>query len=174
MEPAHQTPERTLHAAPREEGVEGNERHDTDADAGSDDMSKAPIRFKDAVGRKFSFPWHMCKTWKGMESLIKQAFLHVDVIGAHVQEGHYDLMDPEGEIILPQDWDTMIKPDWEVSMHMWPIPETPEKKGTEKEEEYEHWLATGDPGRPKPKPKKLSGIAAWMAGAPVKPAKKRS
>lgn len=24
----------------------------------------APIRFKDAVGRKFNFPFHMCKTWK--------------------------------------------------------------------------------------------------------------
>jgi hypothetical protein len=23
-----------------------------------------PIRFKDAVGRKFSFPWDICKTWK--------------------------------------------------------------------------------------------------------------
>lgn len=23
----------------------------------------APIEFNDAVGRKFSFPWHLCKTW---------------------------------------------------------------------------------------------------------------
>ena len=228
------------------------------------DMLKAPIKFKDAVGRKFSFPWHLCKTWKGMESLIKQAFLHVDVIGAHVQEGHYDLMGPEGEIILPQVWDTMIKPDWEVSMHMWPIPETPKKEKKEKKDEkkedkaadeafdammaqhfaqmgtghvvnvdpatvevpkkvkkdskkakrisvppaatvvagpstaqatempafdtreqYEHWVATGEapavvvdpivvveaPKPPKQK-KKVSSIAAWMAGAPVKPAKK--
>jgi hypothetical protein len=29
-----------------------------------DDMLKPPIRFKDAVGRKFSYPWHICKTWK--------------------------------------------------------------------------------------------------------------
>jgi hypothetical protein len=29
-----------------------------------DDMLKAPIKFKDAVGRKFSFPWHLCKSWK--------------------------------------------------------------------------------------------------------------
>lgn len=29
-----------------------------------DDMLKPPIKFKDAVGRKFSFPWHLCKTWK--------------------------------------------------------------------------------------------------------------
>jgi hypothetical protein len=25
--------------------------------------SKAPLRFKDAVGRKFSFPFHLCATW---------------------------------------------------------------------------------------------------------------
>lgn len=81
------------------------------------------IRFKDAVNRKFSFPFHLCKTWKGMEGLIRQAFLHVDVIGDHVHQGHYDLTGPDGEIILPQVWDTMIQPDWEVSMHMWPMSE---------------------------------------------------
>jgi hypothetical protein len=108
------------------------------------DMEKKPIKFKDAVGRKFSFPWHLCKTWKGMESLIKQAFLHVDVIGAHVQEGHYDLMGPDGEIILPQVWDTMIKPDWEVSMHMWPIPETPKKEKKEKKEPVDEMMVQFD------------------------------
>jgi hypothetical protein len=29
-----------------------------------DDLLKAPLKFKDAVGRKFTFPWHLCKTWK--------------------------------------------------------------------------------------------------------------
>jgi len=29
-----------------------------------DDAGKGPIRFKDAVGRKFCFPWAVCKTWK--------------------------------------------------------------------------------------------------------------
>ena len=24
----------------------------------------APIRFEDAVGRKFTFPYHLCQTWK--------------------------------------------------------------------------------------------------------------
>ncbi|KAI9808289.1 MAG: hypothetical protein M1825_004746 [Sarcosagium campestre] len=70
---------------------------------------KKPIKFKDA----------------GMEELIRQAFLHVDIIGPHVAEGHYDLIGPNGEIILPQVWDTMIEPDWTVVMHMWPIPEPP-------------------------------------------------
>ena len=92
------------------------------------DMTKLPIKFKDAVGRKFSFPFHLCKTWKGMEGLIRQAFLHVEMIGEHVLAGHYDLQGPDGEIILPQVWETMIQPDWEISMHMWPMPEAAEKK----------------------------------------------
>ncbi|EKD14127.1 hypothetical protein MBM_07804 [Drepanopeziza brunnea f. sp. 'multigermtubi' MB_m1] len=87
------------------------------------DDKKKPIRFKDAVGRKFSFPFHLCATWQGMEELIKQAFLHVEIIGPHVQHGHYDLIGPNGEIILPQVWETMIEPDWAITMHMWPMPE---------------------------------------------------
>lgn len=62
---------------------------------------------------------------QGMEALIHQAFLHVDVIGNHVREGHYDLIGPDGEIILPQVWETMVKPDWGITMHMWPLPEPP-------------------------------------------------
>lgn len=60
-----------------------------------------------------------------MEDLIRQAFLHVEIIGPHVAEGHYDLVGPNGEIILPQVWETMIEPDWIITMHMWPMPEPP-------------------------------------------------
>lgn len=60
-----------------------------------------------------------------MEELIRQAFMHVEVIGPHVADGHYDLVGPNGEIILPQVWETMIEPDWAITMHMWPIPEAP-------------------------------------------------
>lgn len=58
-----------------------------------------------------------------MEVLIRQAFANVDVIGMQVMEGHFDLTGPNGEIILPQVWDKTVQPDWEVSMHMWPMPE---------------------------------------------------
>lgn len=56
-----------------------------------------------------------------MEELIKQAFLHVDVIGPHVQQGHYDLLGPDQEIILPQVWDRVIEPDSAITMVMWPM-----------------------------------------------------
>ncbi|KAJ5520636.1 hypothetical protein N7463_001089 [Penicillium fimorum] len=88
---------------------------------------KLPIKFKDAVGRKFSFPFELCATWKGMEELIRQAFLHIEVIGPHVAEGHYDLVGPNGDIILPQVWETVVEPDWAITMHMWPIPEKPKE-----------------------------------------------
>ena len=38
-----------------------------------------------------------------MEELIKQAFVHVDVIGPHVQAGHYDLIGPNGEQLSSTD-----------------------------------------------------------------------
>ena len=52
--------------------------------------------------------------------------MHVDVIGPHVAEGHYDLIGPNNEIILPGVWDTVIEPDWTITMHMWPMPEKEE------------------------------------------------
>ncbi|KAJ4129843.1 hypothetical protein NW768_006813 [Fusarium equiseti] len=86
---------------------------------------KAPVRFKDAVGRKFSFPFHLCATWQGMEDLIKQAFMHVDVLGRHVMEGHYDLIAPGGEIILPSVWEKVVQPDMAITMTMWPMDKMP-------------------------------------------------
>ena len=60
-----------------------------------------------------------------MEDLIRQAFLHVDVIGPHVAEGHYDLLGPNNDIILPRVWETVVEPDWTITMHMWPMPDPP-------------------------------------------------
>lgn len=59
-----------------------------------------------------------------MEALIKAAFLHVEIIGPHVMEGHYDLMQ-DGEIILPSLWSTTVVPGASVVMHMWPMPPQP-------------------------------------------------
>ena len=59
--------------------------------------------------------------------MIRQAFAHVEVIGPHVAEGHYDLVGPSGDIILPQVWETVVEPDWTITMHMWPIPEKPKE-----------------------------------------------
>jgi hypothetical protein len=62
-----------------------------------------------------------------MEDIIKQAFLHIEVIGPHVAEGHYDLVGPNGDIILPQVWENIIEPEMTITMHMWPVPERTEE-----------------------------------------------
>lgn len=80
----------------------------------------APVHFKDAIGRKFSFPFHLCSKWAGMEELIKQAFMYQDSLGPQVHEGLYDLLGPEGEIILPPAWDQVIQPGWSITMTLWP------------------------------------------------------
>jgi len=56
-----------------------------------------------------------------MEELIRMAFLHIDVLAPNVAAGQYDLVGPNGEIILPELWETTIEPDWAITMHMWPI-----------------------------------------------------
>ncbi|GAW21474.1 hypothetical protein ANO14919_109930 [Xylariales sp. No.14919] len=69
---------------------------------------KLPVRFRDAVGRNFLFPWEKAKTWLGMKKLINSCFLHVDVLGPHVMAGRYDLsinlplpMDAASEMTSP-------------------------------------------------------------------------
>ncbi|KAE9365823.1 hypothetical protein N431DRAFT_487728 [Stipitochalara longipes BDJ] len=65
----------------------------------------------------------MACTWQGVEELINQAFSHIDILDVHVNAGHYDLVGPSGEIILPAAWEAMVEPGWSVTMHMWPMPE---------------------------------------------------
>ncbi|KAI0473832.1 hypothetical protein GGR56DRAFT_676289 [Xylariaceae sp. FL0804] len=84
---------------------------------------RPPLRFRDAIGRKFSFPFHLCSTWQGTEDLIKQAFTHEEMLGPHVMAGHYDLIGPDGEIILSQVWEKVVEPDWQVTMQMWLLDE---------------------------------------------------
>lgn len=127
---------------------------------------KQPIKFKDAVGRKFSFPFELCATWQGMEELIRQAFLHIEVIGPHVAEGHYDLIGPNGDIILPQVWETVVEPDWAITMHMWPIPEKPKEDPPPPAPEPAPVKPPDPPAEPK---KKADGPKKAKAGGPAVP-----
>jgi hypothetical protein len=54
-----------LEKAVREaKNLEDNKRLSPPDEAKLGNDQKEPIRFTDAVGRKFFFPWHLCKTWK--------------------------------------------------------------------------------------------------------------
>lgn len=61
--------------------------------------------------------------WQGIEELIRLSFRRIEGLEPHVADGHYDLHDPNGAIVLPQVWDALIQPDWTITMRMWPRPE---------------------------------------------------
>ena len=86
---------------------------------------KAPLKFKDALGRNFNFPWDRCCKWDDMEGLIHQAFAHIEKIGPHVLQNHYDLLGPDKDIIMPEYWEDSITPGMQITMMLWPIPEPP-------------------------------------------------
>ncbi|KAK7621576.1 hypothetical protein IWX50DRAFT_560773, partial [Phyllosticta citricarpa] len=50
--------------------------------------------------------------------LINQTFAHVDTLSPHVRDGHCDLTGPGGEIILPQVWEKLVQPGWQVTMNI--------------------------------------------------------
>jgi hypothetical protein len=62
-------------------------------------------------------------TYQKMEKLIQEPLLHFDNIGPHVREGHYDLIGPDMEVILPHMWESVVEPGMAISMHLWPMPD---------------------------------------------------
>lgn len=111
-----------------------------------------PVHFKDAVGRIFTFPYESCRTWETVKKIIEEAFLHVEVLGPHVHAGHFDLIGPNGSIILPSLWTSLIQPGDHITMHMWPMPE-PIRQGPP------GFLGTGPPPPP----------PGWQPGGPPPP-----
>ena len=95
-----------------------------------------------------------------MEDLIQQAFMHVEKIGDHVQEGHYDLVGPDGEIILPRVWESVVQPDWAITMHMWPMVDEEKEKEKKKEEK-----PPPPPAHPPPKEKSSKSGGGGIFGS---------
>jgi hypothetical protein len=74
------------------------------------------ISLTDCVGRKFRFPWKLAGTWKGMENLIRAAFVHIDSIYPKVDAGQYELCLPDGFPIERRHWDNLVKPGMVLKM----------------------------------------------------------
>jgi hypothetical protein len=61
-----------------------------------------------------------------IKGLINQAFLHVDSIGRRVSKGHYDILNEERKIVLPQVLETMIQPGCCLTIRLWTTPDPQE------------------------------------------------
>lgn len=80
------------------------------------------ITFKDAKGRKYTFPLQKVKTWDGMKSAINRIFLMYPEWQSQIAFQRYDLIAPQGQVVLPQHWEDLIKPNWNILMKLWPFP----------------------------------------------------
>ena len=112
-----------------------------------------PVIMKDCLGRKFLFPIQTCRSWQvsprderpykfkanpvtipqNMENLIKRSFSHIESLSTKIFRGSYDILSPTGEIVLPEIWDTVIKPGWVVELRFWDYT----KAGERNQQEYE-------------------------------------
>ena len=54
-----------------------------------------------------------------MENLIKRSFSRVESVDSRIFRGRYDILSPSGEIILPEIWDSVIRPGWVVELSFW-------------------------------------------------------
>ncbi|KAK0616429.1 hypothetical protein B0T14DRAFT_435367, partial [Immersiella caudata] len=70
---------------------------------------REPLKFSDEFGRKFSFPFNACRTWEQMQASVKRVFVGLQVIGPLVQDGLFDILDPNGDIVGPDDWDSIVR-----------------------------------------------------------------
>lgn len=88
------------------------------------DTDNTPIRLTDALNRKFILPWSLVRSWKGMRTSVRRAFVNIEHIGPHVANGCYNLLSPYNEIILPSAWEMVIQPGWNIKMELWPLPDS--------------------------------------------------
>ncbi|RSL82859.1 hypothetical protein CEP51_004873 [Fusarium floridanum] len=105
-----------------------------DASASEEPQNKDEfISFTDALSRKFKFPFYKVEKFEGLKKLIDAAFVQVDVLGSHVEEGHFDLIGPDDIVMLPEIWDDLIQPGMNITMTMWPMDTLlrPHKPGTQ-------------------------------------------
>lgn len=108
-----------------------------------------------------------------MEELVKQAFMQITELAEPVKNGAYDLIGPDGEIILPSVWEKVIQPGMSITMTLWPIDAGPPRP-----------LAGGSstqltPQNTMPERRKYSKSSNWktltsLAATPSRPLRKKA
>lgn len=82
-----------------------------------------------------------------------------------MSKGYYDLISPDGDIILPKAWSHLVEPGWAITMAMWPIPKSAipvpaemkqDQRASATDREYDNDPSEETPRRSEPIPKPTS------------------
>lgn len=115
------------------------------------DDTLAAVKFKDAGGRTWTFPWKFCKQWKTMQILITKCCADHPAVFAQVEAGRYWLFGPDEVVIMPELWEHTVQPGWEIAMQLWPLPPPRKEESRRRREEA---VEDGPPAPPPPMQKK--------------------
>ncbi|KAH8776082.1 hypothetical protein F5882DRAFT_359889 [Hyaloscypha sp. PMI_1271] len=76
------------------------------------------IYLKHYGGEQYMLPWAVCKTWKGMEDLIKFSYKDNEE-AKEIDEGKYGLRINETDVVIfPHLWEMLVEPGWTVTIRL--------------------------------------------------------
>lgn len=73
-----------------------------------------------------------------MGALIEHSFAHIDNLWDHIQDGCYDLIGPDNEIILPDYYEDVIQPGMTIKMLLWPLSKSNRSRTTSEADDSRH------------------------------------
>ena len=72
---------------------------------------------------------------QGFENLLRQSLARADApLPSEVKEGRFDLVAPDGSVILPSTWDFSVRPGWSVRIRLWGAREQDERRRADEAE----------------------------------------
>ncbi|KAI8960209.1 hypothetical protein F5Y11DRAFT_358596 [Daldinia sp. FL1419] len=107
----------------REDGASSSEGKDATEDPAKEESPTKPapaenfITLAHNIRTEFMLPWALCKTWKGMEELIKRSFKNDEDAMKEIEEGKYQLYSSD-RIVFPDYWEHLAEPGWTVDIQL--------------------------------------------------------
>jgi len=78
------------------------------------DDKQAPVKFKDAAGRTWVFPYKYCRRWETFRVLVIKCYVDNPAVLQHVERGNYWLFGPDDQALMPDLWSDTVKGGWEI------------------------------------------------------------
>ncbi|KAI1174267.1 hypothetical protein F4777DRAFT_554436 [Nemania sp. FL0916] len=103
--------------------IDAVEEEDTEASSEDQELSHGgpakhtrSIILRHSGDGSFILPLDLCRTWKSMEDLIRASYGNNKEATQEIDEGKYELFTTARDKILPQFWEMLVEPGWEITV----------------------------------------------------------
>ncbi|KUJ17234.1 uncharacterized protein LY89DRAFT_685147 [Mollisia scopiformis] len=87
-----------------------------------DTADELSVTVTNTTGDRHKLPYHMCSSWNVFDHAMKATFPSSDPTGRAVHQSHYQMVDQNHTIILPQMWEKYVRPGASLKIHVWQGP----------------------------------------------------